>query len=360
MTALTATRTRPTLLITGASGVLGRAILDELHGDFHVVGLRHRTPIGDPHVTELVGALDHPTLGLPAGEYVRLAARVDVVLHAAAATNWKADPTEIRATNLDGTRTMLSFAERAGAPMLYVSTAFVANPPRAEGGRFAAASAYINSKIEAEQLTRDSAVPTVIVRPSVVIGDSRDGRMAAFQGLHRITGMIARGQVPLIACDAESLTDTIPQDVVASAVGRLLRENVTAGEFWLTAGEAAMTAGDILEIAVALGRRAGLDPHQPRFIAAEAIDRLIVPLMTDAITPQLRRMFAELLEMTWLFQVPAALPTSMRELGFAEQVTRARLRSTFAKSLDFWARAKGLLPGLDDRGADEEYRELAS
>ena len=348
---------KPTLLLTGASGVLGRALIDELSPDFTIVALRHRTRLADPRVREFAGSLNDPTLGLSEREYSRLAGSVDVVLHAAAATNWKATPESIRATNIDGTQTMLAFAERAGATMYYVSTAFVANPPSAEGGRFASARAYIASKVEAEQLTRDSDVATVIVRPSVVIGDSRDGRMSAFQGLHRVAGLIVKGMVPLIACDENALTDVVPQDVVTAATGQLIRSGVTDGEFWLTAGEAAPTAGELVAGALRLGHAAGLDPATPRFIAAEAVDRLVLPLLEDAISPQLRGMFAELLEMTWLFQLPAALPTSLPELGFAADMTRPRLLDAYDKSMLFWAQAKGLLPAVD---ADELDGELAS
>jgi nucleoside-diphosphate-sugar epimerase len=349
---------KPTLLLTGASGVLGRAVIDELSPDFTIVALRHRTRLTDPRVREFAGSLNDPTLGLSQRDYAHLADSVDVVLHAAAATSWKATPESIRATNIDGTRTMLAFAERAGAPMYYVSTAFVANPPSAEGGRFAGARAYIASKVEAEQLTRDSDVATVILRPSVVIGDSRDGRMAAFQGLHRVAGLIAKGMVPLIACDENALTDVIPQDVVAAATGQLIRAGVTAGEFWLTAGETAPTAGELVTGALRLGRLAGLDPTAPRFIAAEAVDRLVLPLLADAISPELRRMFAELLEMTWLFQLPAALPTSMDQLGLAAEMTRPRLLDAYDKSMQFWAQAKGLLPVATADVVDDE--ELAS
>jgi len=347
---------KPTLLLTGAAGVLGRALIDELSPDFTIVALRHRTRLADPRVREFAGSLNDPTLGLSERDYAHLADSVDVVLHGAAATSWKATPESIRATNIDGTRTMLAFAERAGAPMYYVSTAFVANPPSAEGGRFAGARAYIASKVEAEQLTRDSDAATVILRPSVVIGDSGDGRMAAFQGLHRVAGLIAKGMVPLIACDENALTDVIPQDVVAAATGQLIRDGVTEGEFWLTAGEHAPTAGDLVAGALRLGRSAGLDPTAPRFIAAEAVDRLVLPLLEDAISPQLRKMFAELLEMTWLFQLPAALPTSMDELGLAAEMTRPRLLDAYDKSMQFWAQAKGLLPvtAADDVDDDEE------
>ena len=322
---------KPTLLITGASGVLGRALIDELSPDFTIIALRHRTRLADPRVREFAGSLNDPTLGLSEHDYARLADSVDVVLHGAAATSWKATPESIRATNIDGTRAMLDFAKQARAPMYYVSTAFVANPPSADGGRFAGARAYIESKVEAEQLTRDSDVATVILRPSVVIGDSGDGRMAAFQGLHRIAGLIARGMVPLIACDEDALMDVVPQDVVKYK-----------------------TDGELVEGALRLVRAAGLDHTAPRFIAAEAVDRLLLPLLDEALSPELRAMFAELLEMTWLFQMPAALPTSMAQLGLAAEMTRPRLIDTYDKSMRFWAQAKGLLPVAADEDLDDK------
>ena len=69
-------------------------------------------------------------------------------------------------------------------------------------------------------------------------------------------------------------------------------------------------------------------------------------------------MFAELLEMTWLFQLPAALPTSMDELGLAAEMTRPRLLDAYDKSMQFWAQAKGLLPVSAADDVDDE--ELAS
>lgn len=348
---------RPTILLTGASGVLGRALIDELSADVDLVCLRHRTPIADPRVSELAGSLAAPHLGLTARDHHDLVRRVDVVVHSAAETSWKAAPEQIRETNVTSTRAVLGFAARAQAPLYFVSTAFVANPPRSTGDRFASALGYIESKVEAEQLTRESEVPTVIVRPSIVVGDSRDGRMAAFQGLHRISGMIARGMVPLIACEPDALIDIVPQDVVAAAMGRLLRQGVRQGEFWLTSGTHAVTADDITSVSLDLGRRIGLNPTAPRFIPAEAVDRLLVPLLEDAISPELRRMFAELLESTWLFQMPKALPSSLVELGFGDRMTRSRLRHTLELSMDHWARAKGLLAEEAD---DDLAEELAS
>ncbi len=344
---------RKTLLLTGASGVLGRALIDALSDEHNIVCLRHRKHIADPRVAEFTGSLDGPSLGLTSGESTRLARQVDLVLHAAATTSWKASPEDIRRTNLEGTRAVVAFSETARVPLYYVSTAFVANPPTPMGGRCTGVMAYIDSKIEAEQLVRAADIPSVIIRPSVIVGDSRNGHMAKFQGLHRIAGMIARGQIPLIACDRGALTDTVPQDVVATAIAQLIRDNVRQGEFWFTAAESAMTAGDVVDCSVELGCRLGLDPQPPRFLPAETVDRLLVPLLEETSTPDMRQMFAELLEFTSLFQLPGALPTSLPEMGLGDQMTRRRLCETFDLSLDYWARCKGLRELSETREASE-------
>jgi nucleoside-diphosphate-sugar epimerase len=333
---------RKTILLTGATGVVGRALVDELSGQHHVVCLQHRTPVADPRVQTVTGDLAAPALGLTRHDRARLAAQVDVVVHAAATTSWRAAPEEVRATNRDGTRSALGFARLADATLFHVSTAYL-QAPDGDASRYTGPRAYVDSKLEAEQLTRDSDVPTVILRPSIVIGNSTDGRMSAFQGLHRLAGLIARGAVPIVACESHSLVDTVPQDVVARVVADLVRRDVRDGEYWLTAGEQAMTSGDIIASALAVGRAAGLPAHPPRFVAAEAVDRLVIPLLDDVLTPALRATFTELLELAWLFQVPAALPTSLPELGFGHLMTRDRLRDTFDLSMRCWAGARGLL-----------------
>ena len=78
---------------------------------------------------------------------------------------------------------MTAFAAAAAAkPVLYhVSTAFVHTTAVGDRGR--TAIGYASSKSAAEQIVRSSGVPHVILRPSVIIGDSGTGEIDAFQGL---------------------------------------------------------------------------------------------------------------------------------------------------------------------------------
>lgn len=335
------TSRKPTLLLTGASGVLGRAMIDELSRDHELVCLRNRKKINDPRVTEFAGSFDHPTLGLDAAEYANLARRVTGVVHSAAATNWKATPEKIRAVNLGGPAAMLRLAERADAPLYFLSTAFVASPPPADG-RFPGAVGYLQSKVDAEELVRASPVPTVIVRPSIVTGDSVTGRMSAFQGLHRMMGGIVRGLVPMVPTEPDSLIDCVPQDLVSAVVGKLVRQRITEGEYWLTAGTEALSSAEMIDLCVDMSARLGIHAFRPRFIPSEAVDRLLLPLMDDVLTDDLRAMFTEFLESLWLFQNPAPLPSSLAALGFGHRATREALYDATERSLRYWAQAKGL------------------
>ncbi|MFB9512531.1 SDR family oxidoreductase [Streptomyces purpureus] len=364
---------RPTLLLTGGAGVLGRALIDELAAEYRIVCLRHRTPLQDPRVQEVGADLLAPGLGLTPAVWRRLAAETDVVVHSAAATNWRAEPAEIRRTNIEGTRAMLELAEAAGAPLYYMSTAFVANPPSAENAeRFPGAAAYLVSKAECEEVVRDSAVPAVILRPSVVMGDSATGHISGAQGLTRALGAIVKGQVPVLPGAPEARIDTVPQDVVARATGDLVRGGVTGGAYWLTAGEHALFQHEVVETCLEFAERYGPRPHKPRMIPLEAVNRLLLPLIDGAGFPaSLRRRLRDYAELLLVFQRDLPLGTSLGTSPGAppgavlggEAVSRDFLRQALVRNLEYWAGRPGGMRtrrGAEPRPAATVTRELAS
>lgn len=332
---------RPTVLLTGGSGVLGRALIDELADDHRLVCLRHRTPLDDPRVEEVHADLLRPGLGT--AERDRLAARVDAVVHSAAATNWRAAPEAIRHANLDGTRAVLDLAERAGAPVHHISTAFVANPlAPEEQERFPGAAAYLASKAEAEQVVRKAAVPGVILRPSVVMGDSATGRIAGAQGLTRALGAIVKGQVPVLPGAPGARIDMVPQDVVARAVGDLLRSGVTHGEYWLTAGPEALLQREVVDTCLEFAARYGPRPQPPRLLPLESVHRLLLPLIEGPAFPEsLRRRFRTYAELLLVFQRALPFDSSLGGPHCGPTVTRAGLREALLRNLAAWAAGPG-------------------
>jgi nucleoside-diphosphate-sugar epimerase len=331
---------KPTLLLTGAAGVLGRAFIEELAADYHLIGLRHRAAIDDPRVEELTGTLADPHLGLGPEGSRELARRVDVVLHSAARTAWRGSREKLFEANVTGTEHLLGFAGTAGAPFYYVSTAFVARPPDEEH-RGAGPGAYVDSKIAAERVVRESGLQAAIVRPSVVGGDSRTGRIASFQGMHKVLGGIVQGTIPVVPADPGSPFDTVPQDVVARGVKRLIAGGVTAGEYWLTAGRNSPTLGEYVELILQVAERMGHAPqHPPRLMPAEVLDRLLLPLMEDAIPASLRQQFSGFIELLLLFQSSSAMESSFDALGMSDYVSHRALMAGFEKSVQYWIATK--------------------
>lgn len=341
------TGTRPTVLLTGGTGVLGRALIDELLPDFRIVCLRHRTPVEDPRVHEFRADLMEPRLGLSAVEFMRLAAAVDVVLHSAAATNWQWEPDLIRRANLDGTRTMLDLAALADAPFFHMSTAFVANPlAPEEQERFPGAAAYLASKTEAEQAVREAPVPGVIMRPSVVMGDSVTGRIAGVQGLTRALGAIVKGQVPVMPGGPDSRIDMVPQDVVARAVGDLMRGGVTGGEYWLTAGSEVLLQTEVIDTCLEFADRYGPRPHPPRLIPLESVHRLLLPLIEGPTFPEsLRRRFHTYAELLLVFQRALPFESSLGTPHCGRPVSKAELRQALVRNLVAWSARPGGMRG---------------
>jgi len=199
---------RRTVLLTGASGVVGRALLQRLR-DFDVVCLVHRSPVCGPDLTTVRGDISEPMLGLGEQAYAELAARVDAVIHCAAVTSFNRTAGSLEATNIAGTQRVAAFAAAADAVLYHVSTAFAGTTAAGDRGRTAVG--YAASKAAAEQVVRSSGVPHVIVRPSIVIGDSGTGEIAAFQGLHQVAaGMFAGISPETRAYLASDRTDVRP------------------------------------------------------------------------------------------------------------------------------------------------------
>ncbi|MDT9692962.1 SDR family oxidoreductase [Streptomyces sp. P9(2023)] len=117
----------PTVLLTGASGVIGTALLAEL-SDCHVIALIHRTTV--PGADELlVGDLTAPLLGLDPAVYSDVVRRVDAVVHCAAVTDFSSGPEATHALNEAGTRQIVRLVADADAVLYHVSTA-LAEPAR--------------------------------------------------------------------------------------------------------------------------------------------------------------------------------------------------------------------------------------
>ena len=332
-------RARRTVLLTGASGVVGRALLPRL-GDFEVVCLVHRSPVSGPNVTTVPGDIAQPMFGLAERAYADLAARVDAVIHCAAVTDFNRTDGSLEATNIAGTGHVAAFAATAQAVLYHVSTAFVHTTVDGDRGR--TAIGYASSKSAAEDVVRSSGVPHVILRPSVVIGDSDTGEIAAFQGLHRVVAGLFAGIVPMIPFDPRWPIDFVPADVVADAIACVVENRVSEGEFWISAGEAALRLDESVAVAVEYGRSLGVSIDMPRFVPPEMFDRLIGPVFLDALPGKIRRNVLRMLEFfTTYLQSGETKPSSLDRLAALGAWPLPDQRDSLRNSLSYWATCSG-------------------
>src|SRR5215470_4569720 len=338
-----------TVLLTGASGVVGRALLPRL-GDLDVVCLVHRSPVSGPNVTTALGDVAQPMLGLAEQSYVELAAKVDAVIHCAAITDFNRTDGSLEATNIAGTERVAAFAAAANAVLYHVSTAFV--HATADGERGRTAIGYASSKSAAEEVVRSSCIPHVILRPSVVIGDSVTGETAAFQGLHQVVAAMFAGMVPMIPFDPGWPIDFVPADVVADAIACVVENRVSEGEFWISAGDRALRLDEGVAVVIEFARALGVSIDTPRFVPPDMFDRLIGPVFLDALPGRIRRNILRMLEFfTTYLQSGQIKPSSLEQLVALGARPLPDQRESLRNSVRYRAERNGYAQAGTERAA---------
>jgi nucleoside-diphosphate-sugar epimerase len=203
---------------------------------------------------------------------------------------------------------------------------------------------YVASKAEAEIVVRRSGVPNVILRPSVVIGDSNDGRMSRFQGFQFLCELMLRGIVPIwVPTSPQAYMDFIPQDVVADAVSACVARPDLRGEYWITAGARALQVHRAVTLwEEHLPRLTGKSVKAPRYVEPDIIDRLVKPVFLPSLPARTQMMLNQALELL-SFSVEKPLPSSLPELETIMGLPRMPDPETsLIRNAEFWARKRGL------------------
>lgn len=297
------------ILLTGASGVIGQALL-KCFTDSTLFCLVRRRRVDFPNAILIHGDVSRPRLGLSREDYAEIARHIDAVVHSAAVTDFNQSQEVMTRTNIDGTHNVLQLAATAGVPLYYVGTAY-----SSVGQAGFAANAYELSKRAAEAAVRASGVPSVIVRPSIIVGDSTTGEIGRAQGFHFILRLLARNLLPLVPATPNAYVDFISQDLVARIIADLVKRGQTGVEYWLTQGERALTLQQVMELCIReLSRLTGRPVSTPRTIDPEIFDRLIRPVFFPALPATLRCGLDRALTFAKYFNIDRPLPTSLPSL----------------------------------------------
>jgi dihydroflavonol-4-reductase len=249
------------LLITGAGGFVGRAVLDRLIADGRTVRALTRS---EASADALRAAGAEPVRGdiLDPASLAPALAGCEVVYHVAGVNGFcLRDPGELDRGNVDGTHNVVSAAGAAGVRrVVYTSSAAVIgeeagtvgtewSPHR---GRFL--SRYERSKHEAERVAlataAEAGVELVCVNPASVQGPGRT------RGTARILIDALNGRLRMVVDSRLSIVD-----VDDCARGHLLAEaRGEPGERYLLSG-VTLTVSEAVDL---LGRIAGREEHPRR------------------------------------------------------------------------------------------------
>ena len=333
---------RRTILVTGASGVIGCALLPRLHGH-DVIALVHRGDIAGGPVQTVRCDVSARRFGLSEPQFRELAARTHCIVHCAAVTDW-AEPNErFQSVNVGGTSNVLELAAAAEAPLFHMSTAFVqalgdTAPMRLDDSNIIVN--YVRSKIESERLISESGLPHTVLRPSNCLGDSRTGEMHHNQIIQLVSEMVLRGKVPVFPARPGTLVDALPQDLVAEATRAVIDADDVGSEYWITAGEKAITVERAVSLCVDFAATIGLELEPPALVAPEAVDRDEVADMR----PMVRRIFERLIEFGEGLEACGTFPSSLTALHERYRLPKVSCEDSYIRGLEFLARSKGMLP----------------
>ncbi len=180
------------VLITGSSGFLGRALLRrflETSDDKFYLLMRNTKRSADlqerlglhERICPVEGDITQPWCGMSLSDYQHVTNDIDEIWHSAASTEFEeARRPEITRVNCEGTTNMLVLARECKHldDFFYVSTAYVFGKrnrpvPESDFEPHLYKNPYEETKMACERKVRDAGVPFTIVRPSILIGNSK-------------------------------------------------------------------------------------------------------------------------------------------------------------------------------------------
>src|SRR4051794_24655645 len=277
--------------VTGATGFIGRHLVDELlkrEGTIYALvreGSRGRLEElaeklrADDRIKPVVGDLSKEGLGVEDFDE-----KIDHFFHLAAIYDMAADEDEMMAANVEGTRHVVEFVNAHDVGRFHhTSSIAVAGEYK---GLFREdmfdvhqklPHAYHRSKFESEKVVRENLGEAAlrVYRPGIVVGHSQTGEMDKidgpyyfFKAIQKLRGWLPEW-APLIGPEL-GYTNIVPVDYVAKAMDHIAHQDGLDGQAFHLAHPKGQRSGDILNTFA----RAGHAPHMAMRIDKRLLDAL--------------------------------------------------------------------------------------
>ncbi|MBL8722176.1 MAG: NAD(P)-dependent oxidoreductase [Myxococcales bacterium] len=173
---------KPRLIVTGASGFLGRRLLKQLHHRYHIIAIDRRSR----SEAALAGLSNVEWHGIDIADESAVATTFDQIrregsakalIHLAAWYDFTGEEhVEYTRTNVEGTRLLLEACEPLGLERFVFASSlaacsFLSSEPLTEASPTEGDHVYARSKRAGEALMRETKVPTCIVRLAALFSD---------------------------------------------------------------------------------------------------------------------------------------------------------------------------------------------
>ena len=238
------------------------------------------------HVQVLVGDVTNMDLGLSGREYRLLTKEVTCIHHMAARYHLGHSKDEVQQVNVGGTRGAIELALEANRLRRFVfwSTAHVSG--QREGvvmedelqvGQIFR-NCYEHSKYAAEKIVRSLSrrVPATVLRPSLIVGDSKSGEIGRYDGPYSFIAVLMNSQfevqLPLSNSGVGPL-NIIPIDYLVDAAYVLSRVEATVSKTFHVVDPAPLSVKSVYDLVADQARRRVARGAVPNMIA-KAVKRI--------------------------------------------------------------------------------------
>lgn len=226
---------RDTILVTGASGLVGSEVVARLAAaSYPVAAVLHNnarivrndgTALGAG--SPVAGDIRMPGFGLSPRDSADLSERVGTIVHCAATTAFDADATDYHELNVRGTANAVALAKAWDVQLVYVSTAYVCGNRSGvieendldAGQTFG--NRYEESKFHAEHLVRSAGqhgLRWAIVRPGIVTGALGTGVIREYKNLYTVVKLMVEGKLRSLPGRYDATLALAPVDHVADVI----------------------------------------------------------------------------------------------------------------------------------------------